>query len=195
MREVRACDFCGEGAAGVFEVLPAGVDGDARRMVLCADCQDTLDGVLAPLLDALGDRTGTGAGTTTGGGSGASDERPAETAATGAGGATESTDADRAETAATGAGGASTSTDTSGGGEDGEVHEAGGRPASARRGPPKGYSKVMRFLEGREFPMERERAEELAADAYGLERETVAAAIEHAKKHGRVREASGKLFR
>jgi predicted regulator of amino acid metabolism with ACT domain len=52
---------------------------------------------------------------------------------------------------------------------------------------------VVRFLEGREFPMDREEAETLAAEAYGIDRQAVAAAIDHAVKHDRLREAGGKL--
>jgi Na+-transporting methylmalonyl-CoA/oxaloacetate decarboxylase gamma subunit len=52
----------------------------------------------------------------------------------------------------------------------------------------------MRFLENREFPMEREEAETLATEAYGVDREVVSAAIDHAVKHNRLREANGELF-
>lgn len=173
MREVRACDFCGAGAAGVFEVLPAGVDGDARRMLLCAECRDTLGEVVDPLLEALD-------------GGATLDAETAESA--------ESTEAvetfvvpDTAED--------STGGDGTDGHDNADVRETGGRTLRNRKGTPKGYSKVMRFLEGREFPMERAAAEEMVTEAYDLEPESVAAAIDHAAKHGRLREASGKLFR
>jgi len=57
MRQLRSCDFCGEEAAGVYEVVPAELapaEGEQRRVVLCADCRETLEGVLAPLLSRLG---------------------------------------------------------------------------------------------------------------------------------------------
>ncbi|WP_435100706.1 hypothetical protein [Halarchaeum sp. P4] len=53
MRELDRCDFCAERADGVYEVLPPEVDAAERRLVLCADCRDTLSGVVEPLLDAL----------------------------------------------------------------------------------------------------------------------------------------------
>ncbi|MEF8868879.1 MAG: hypothetical protein V5A85_10215 [Haloarculaceae archaeon] len=90
-----------------------------------------------------------------------------------------------------------------GGGTDGEAaggdgdgsggRETRGRSTAARRGTPRGYRKVMRFLENREFPMDREEAETLAAEAYGLDPESVAAAVDHAIKHDRLREVSGDI--
>ncbi|MFC7135895.1 hypothetical protein [Halobaculum litoreum] len=56
MRELD-CDFCGEPAAGAYEVLPTELDptpDEQVRVVLCAGCRETLDGVLTPLLDRLG---------------------------------------------------------------------------------------------------------------------------------------------
>jgi hypothetical protein len=53
MRELSTCDFCGDTAAGVYEVVPADVPGvDARRMVLCEACRDTLSDIVDPLLAA-----------------------------------------------------------------------------------------------------------------------------------------------
>ncbi|MFB6118250.1 hypothetical protein [Halosegnis sp.] len=51
---------------------------------------------------------------------------------------------------------------------------------------PKGYRKVMRFLESREFPLAREEAVEMAAGAYDLEASAVEAALEHADAHDRL---------
>ncbi|ESP89552.1 hypothetical protein [Candidatus Halobonum tyrrellensis] len=61
------CDFCGATAAGAYEVLPASLDpapDEQVRVVLCGDCRETLDGVVAPLLARLG---GTGDGAADGG--------------------------------------------------------------------------------------------------------------------------------
>jgi len=187
MREVRACDFCGEAAAGVFEVLPAGVAGDEpKRMVLCEGCEETLAGVVDPLLDARTDESPLVAEaepTASGGGSHGGNS---ETESRSHGGeATETEVTDEAEE----------TTSEDGNDEDDDGDEAGGRPTRSRGGTPKGYSKVMRFLEGREFPMEREQAESMAAEAYEMDTSTVSAAIDHAAKHGRVRVASGKLFK
>jgi hypothetical protein len=168
MREVSACDFCDEAAIGVFEVLPAGVDGnDPKRMVLCASCEATLSGVVDPLLDSLD-------GTADPVIPEAEPEAVAETEQV-----TESANETEADDEAA----------------DEAVHESGSRPTKDRKGTPKGYSKVMRFLEGREFPMERDEAESVVAEAYEMDPSTVEAAIDHAAKHGRVRVASGKLFR
>ena len=79
-----------------------------------------------------------------------------------------------------------------GGDERGET--PGERRRSTRRGTPRGYRKVMRFLENREFPMDREEAETLAVEAYDMDPEAVSAAIDHAVKHNRMREVSGDLF-
>ncbi len=61
MRQLRRCDFCSGDAAGVYEVLPPELDpteAEQRRVVLCADCADTLETVVDPLLDRLGVDTG-----------------------------------------------------------------------------------------------------------------------------------------
>ena len=57
MRQLRACDFCGDDAAGVYEVLPpelSPTEAEQRRVVLCVDCLETLETVVDPLLDRLG---------------------------------------------------------------------------------------------------------------------------------------------
>ena len=77
----------------------------------------------------------------------------------------------------------------------GESTDAGGRSKSERTGAPPGYRKVMRFLENRQLPMDREEAEGLAADAYEMDEDAVAAAIDHAIEYGRLREVSGELKR
>jgi hypothetical protein len=187
MREVRACDFCGEAAVGVFEVLPAGVvDDEPKRMVLCEGCEGTLSGVVDPLLDARAEAAEAPLV--------AEAEPAAEPADDGeAGTETESTTDEAADGGEAGDDGTTSAGEDEG--ENGPVHEAGGRPTRNRSGTPKGYSKVMRFLEGREFPMEREAAETMVVEAYGMDGATVEAAIDHAAKHGRIRVASGKLFR
>lgn len=211
MREVRTCDFCGDEAAGTFEVVPPETDpdGEGRRVVLCPGCRDTLASVIEPLLAAAGDDTADrGSETTT-----VVAEPDRETGA-------ESSDRPGSESVAgsgpdpgPSADGVSPTGDedaTGGGSEEpadrtniaeamaGEervesAEEAGGRPQSARRGTPRGYRKVMRFLENRDFPVDREEAETLAAEAYGMNPGAVSAAIDHAVKHNRLREVSGEL--
>lgn len=158
MREVRSCDFCGEDAAGAYEVVPAGtgVTAEARRMLLCDGCRDRLAAVVDPLLDALGD----------------SDGFP--TAPPAEGSPTEDESGDGSSTA-------------------GEP-ETGGQPLQGH-GPPSGYRKVVRFLENRELPVDRAAAEGLVVDAYELDEEDVTAAIDHAVKHGRLRDVNGELRR
>jgi len=188
MREVRACDFCGEAAVGVFEVLPAGVAGDEpKRMVLCESCAGTLSGIVDPLLDARAEAAEAPL---------VAEAEPADSPDTSEAGAGTESAADEVEDESE-----DEDDDTTAAAEEGEddgdelVNEAGGRPTRNRSGTPKGYSKVMRFLEGREFPMEREAAETMVVEAYGMDGATVEAAIDHAAKHGRIRVASGKLFR
>lgn len=74
------CDFCGATAAGAYEVLPASLDptpDEQVRVVLCGDCRETLDGVLAPLLARLGDGAADGGSVTAGPPEGASAGTPA----------------------------------------------------------------------------------------------------------------------
>jgi hypothetical protein len=185
MREVRTCDFCGETAAGTFEVVPPERDpaGDGRRLVLCPACRETLGDVLEPLLGGASD---------TGGDATAAEDIGTTTVVaepeSSPGDATTANDGRRDPEAATDG----SRVDAQGG--DSLEEALGGSPTSARSGAPRGYRKVMRFLENREFPVEREEAETLAAEAYGMDRESVAAAIDHAVKHNRLREASGKLL-
>ncbi|PSQ08688.1 hypothetical protein BRC93_14550 [Halobacteriales archaeon QS_5_70_15] len=211
MREVRTCDFCDEEAAGTFEVVPPERDpsGEGRRMVLCPTCRDTLDSVLEPLLDREGTEgvpeTTAEPGTTTvvaepAGDEPAGDEpagdEPEPSPGDGAGGngRDRGPASDGASPENRGPRGDVESGESGGEPTGGDLEEPlGGRPRSARSGTPSGYRKVVRFLEGREFPMDREEAETLAAEAYGIDRQAVAAAIDHAVKHDRLREAGGKL--
>ena len=207
MREVRTCDFCGETAAGTFEVVPPERDpaGDGRRLVLCPACRETLGDVLEPLLGGASDTGGDATaaediGTTTVVAEPERDgterdgteqdgmERGGTERESSPGDATTANDGRRDPEAATDG----SRVDAQGG--DSLEEALGGSPTSARSGAPRGYRKVMRFLENREFPVEREEAETLAAEAYGMDRESVAAAIDHAVKHNRLREASGKLL-
>jgi hypothetical protein len=83
-------------------------------------------------------------------------------------------------------------------GEEVEVSEsrdASGRTQRERGGAPRGYRKVLRFLENRTLPIDRGEAEQLAAEAYELEEAEVGAAIDHAVQYGRLREVSGELRR
>lgn len=203
MREVSGCDFCGGTASGTFEVLPAEYDpdGTGKRMLLCDHCRDALSSILDPLLDATAG-TGRSAVVASGtGGPGASvgstDEEP--------------TTADDAGAASEGASGASSEDDAGETGDDGADSASDGDPAAgpaeetgaetrmAATGAgsssrvPRGYRKVLRFLENREFPLDRSEAVEMTAGAYGMEAEAVDAAIDHAVKHDRLKAYDGEL--
>lgn len=221
MREVRTCDFCGDQAAGTFEAVPpeADPDDEGRRVVLCPGCRDTLASVVEPLLGSAGqDSTASGGtGTTTvvaepdrepEGETGAepSDgpdaESPAEpgpSPGSADGVSPAGGDGDAGGEGSRGSRGSTDRETNVGEASDDEgsvesvesVEEASGR--RARRGTPRGYRKVMRFLENRDFPMDREEAETLAAEAYGMDAESVSAAIDHAVKHDRLRDVSGEL--
>ena len=60
MRQLRACDFCGDDALGAFEVVPpelSPTEAEQRRVVLCTDCRVTLEELLEPLLARAGVET------------------------------------------------------------------------------------------------------------------------------------------
>lgn len=187
MRQLSGCDFCGGTASGTFEVLPAEYDPESagKRMLLCDHCRDALSSILDPLLDAkgvgdveptdvepdVGGDTVPGAATASADGSSSigdvDDTGSTDDDDSGADEAQESRSDDATEMAATGAGSSSS--------------------------VPKGYRKVLRFLENREFPIDREDAVEMTAGAYGLSEEAVSAAIDHAVDHGRLSEFDGEL--
>ncbi|ELZ19087.1 hypothetical protein [Natrinema limicola] len=66
-------------------------------------------------------------------------------------------------------------------------------PSSAS--PPRAYSKVVRLLRNREFPMQRRAVEDLAAGAYDLESDEVEAIVEYAIEDGEFVENRGELRR
>lgn len=194
MREVSTCDFCGEEAAGTFEVVPPERDpaGEGRRLVLCPDCRDTLGAALEPLVERSADtgaapaETGTGTTTVVAEPGDRPDESATDPADAGAG----PDEGPGQKPATDGVPSGDDAADTSAGGEG---VEGDGRQEATRRGAPPGYRKVMRFLENRQFPMDREEAETLAAEAYEMDPEAVSAAVDHAVRHDRLREVSGDL--
>ncbi|WP_207586614.1 hypothetical protein [Halomontanus rarus] len=68
-------------------------------------------------------------------------------------------------------------------------------PAAETRGPPRAYSKVVRLLRNREFPMDRDAVESLAAGAYELENHEVEAIVDHAIERGEFRADGDQLDR
>ncbi|WP_348613427.1 hypothetical protein [Halobaculum rarum] len=189
MRELD-CDFCGATAAGAYEVLPADLDpasDEQMRVVLCDSCRETLDGVLAPLLDRLG-AGGTGAGGTSlatdaaGHGSPSPAEQDASTA-----------DADH------------TAADDTADATDGPADDHGGAAATEDDGSgatetdageePVDFRKVMRFLNNREFPVDRAEVAQFAAGAYDLEDEDVREIFDYAIERGVLAEENGQLIK
>jgi hypothetical protein len=187
MQEVSTCDFCDGSAVGAFEVLPASIGGEKpRRMVLCGSCETTLIDTIDPLLamfEEMSDQV-------------ISDAEPlGEAEPPNDGSATNSStgDGSTGDTSASD-GDSKVMPVEAGEGETKDQSNTDHRPNQTRSRTPKGYSKVMRFLEGREFPMERNTAEAMVAETYEMDAERVTAAVDHAAKHGRLRVASGKLF-
>ncbi len=177
MREVAGCDFCGEPPTGTFDVLPAKYDpdGDGKRMVLCSHCRDALASILDPLLDAktaVDVEPGREDVTT----------RTGEPSDTALDGDPEPTVPDAEE---------ATDTETGDTGAD----EAETTDEQERTTVPSGYRKVVRFLDGRELPIPRADAVEMAAGAYDLAESQVEEILEEADARGRLRVAGDELRR
>ena len=198
MRELD-CDFCGGTAAGAYEVLPADLDpapGEQVRVVLCDSCRETLDGVLAPLLDRLG-------------ADGAGDASPSlATDAAGHGSPTvDAVEADDVEetgddpaTAIDAAGHGSPSPaeadDDTADAADGSAEDHEDAAATENDGEePADFRKVMRFLNNREFPVDRAEVAQFAAGAYDLEDEDVREIFDYAIERGVLAEEDGRLIK
>jgi len=195
MRQLRACDFCGDDAEGVYEPLPPEI-ADQRRVALCAVCRDTLEELLAPLEEVGG---GTPAVTIDDGreapdGPGGGNEGPGTEQPRSDPGDT--TDADTRD-------GADTDTDAGGpdvsGAEPGDVGPSDGTSnaddGSGLAGEPDGFRTVMRLLNNRSFPLERTVAIELASGAYEFSDSEVEGILDYAVDRGVLEESGGKLHR
>jgi hypothetical protein len=229
MRELRSCDFCGADAAGVYEVLPpelSPAEAEQRRVVLCADCLETLEFVVDPLLARLGigESEASVTGDATPGGETAEksaaqvEEADSENGEHGEDDeghvridALESNDADAEEdsTAFEDDAEAGAVADARAGAEhevaddtdiqadaesddDRRDSSATGDSNSVGEEPPQ-FRKVMRLLGNREFPMDRDAVEALAAGAYDLDDDNVAAIIDHAVDRGVIVDEDGVL--
>ena len=214
MRELD-CDFCGGTAAGAYEILPAELDpspDEQVRIVLCDSCRETLNDVLAPLLDRIGSGDASAPGPSFaadaaghsspvveagGGGGGGIDETGDDPAVAidAAGHASppehsgpepDTTDAvDAADAAAD----ADAADDPAG---DGPADSA--DDADAAEEPPN-FRKVMRFLNNREFPVDRAEVAEFAAGAYDLEDREVRDIFDYAIERGILDEENGMLVK
>jgi len=169
MRQLDTCDFCGDPADGVYEVLPDGVDADERRLVLCTHCHEVLAGVVDPLLAALDGDTSGGVTPSNDASADASPNPPAD----GRPDADAAADADVSEAAAATA--------------------AASSATASRADRPEGYAKVVRLLRNRPEAMSRADLTELATGAYDLSERDVEAAVDAAVENGHVEETSAGL--
>lgn len=202
MREVRTCDFCGDDATGLYEPLPATIP-DSPRLLLCDACHDTLSTVIDPLIAQVAGEgaADTAAPSADGADAGGGRQQPAQPLATDdddasgpaadAGDGLDSEEGAGAQTQSAADSGSSPGADV----DVGTSRDAGGRDKSERGGAPRGYRRVMRFLENRELPIERAEAERMAVEAYDLDEDVVTQAIDHAVQYGRYREVGGELKR
>lgn len=209
MRELD-CDFCGGGATGAYEVVPAELDptsDEQVRVVLCENCRETLDGVLSPLFDRLGVGTpvepsfasnAAGHGVPPASDDGADEhESTAEHAdptltADAAGHERPDASAPDATQESTDDAEATASND-----EDAVADEQQAAQASSTtaREEPQHFRKVMRFLNNREFPVDRAEVAEFAAGAYDLEDDEVDEIFDYAVERGILADEDGQLVK
>ncbi|MFC7214428.1 hypothetical protein ACFQO4_10100 [Saliphagus sp. GCM10025334] len=208
MRAIQTCDFCGEPAAGTFEIVPSVLEPSEReqcRAVLCDACHDRLETLLEPLLARLEGGSESGRD---GNGRSSRDDTPPETddVAVSIGGNDETRTADGSgsdgvETAARGSGqGVTTEPNAD---VERESAEDGAKPddrnTESASGDdsksPAAYGKVLRLLRNRELPMDRADLEGLAAGAYDLESHEVDAIIDHALAERKLVEDGDQLRR
>jgi len=184
MRQLDSCDFCGERAEGVFEVVPGSAAGGARRLALCSDCRETLQSVVDPLLDDA-KRT-----TASSDSQGAADSPDDEPDPRGASDTSDSVpDAEPAEETDS----VSESVSQRDADSEGVTIQSGGSEASPQERRPDGYAQVIRLLQNREGAMPRADLRSLATNAYDLRERTFEDALEAAVENGDVEETSGGL--
>ncbi len=179
MRQLDACDFCGDAADGVYEVVPAAVAGESRRLALCADCRTTLQSVLDPLLDAAGETT-----------VGASDDSPEPDGAA-ASDPEPTPDVDSPEEPAAPADDADGVVIDAGEPEADVANENDASAEPERR--PDGYAQVIRLLQNRDGAMPREDLRALATNAYDLGGREFEDAVDAAVGNGDVEETADGL--
>ncbi|WP_312910173.1 hypothetical protein [Natronosalvus caseinilyticus] len=215
MRAIHTCDFCGEPAAGTFEIVPAALEPgehEQRRAVLCNACHDRLETLLEPLLDRLeggneSGRDGNGRSSRDGVASeigGTPPETDDVAVSIGGNDETRAADGSRSDNAggAARASGQGVTTEPNADIEqesaevdaepdDRNIESASGNDSQ----PPAAYGKVLRLLRNRELPMDRADLEGLAAGAYDLENHEVDAIIDHALAEGKLVEDGDQLRR
>jgi hypothetical protein len=199
MRQLDTCDFCDDAAEGVYEVVPAAVAGEPRRLALCASCRETLRSVVDPLLDAAGDdarEASDAPAAPNSPGDGLSDGTDAASAGTATSGGPDSEGVTIEVGGGEGDGGDETAHgdgpgDGSGAadGDAGDDAAAGGAPAAR----PDGYAQVIRLLQNRDGAMPREDLRALATNAYDLTSRQFEAALDAAVHDGDVEETADGL--
>jgi hypothetical protein len=194
MRQVDACDFCGDAPDGVFEVVPAALPDGPVRFALCTDCRTTLETVVDPLLAA--DQAATESSRSEG-------AESADRSAGAESGVAADPDTDDAAEAAPNTptamreppdeGGADDDTAAESGDDGGVTIEQQGGGTPAER--PDGYAQVIRLLENRDGGMPRGDLRALATNAYDLTDRTFEAAVDAAVENGDVAEGADGLRR
>ncbi|GAA0261501.1 hypothetical protein [Halobacterium noricense] len=188
MRQLDTCDFCGDAADGVYEVVPASVAGESRRLALCTDCRATLQSVVDPLLDAAGSPPAAAPG--------AEDKSVTESAertdddseidAAESADSTAESDADDGIVIESGSADDQEATGTEGGDEA----DTGGTQSKRR---PSGYAQVIRLLQNRDGTMPRDDLRALATNAYDLGGREFKEAVEAAVENGDLEESPAGL--
>lgn len=188
MRQLDTCDFCGDAADGVYEVVPASVAGESRRLALCTDCRATLQSVVGPLLDAAGSPPAA-APEAESEPEAASAERTdgdTETDASESASSAVESDADDGIVIESGSGDESGERET----EDGDKANTGGTQSKRR---PSGCAQVIRLLQNRDGPMPRDDLRALATNAYDLGSREFDEAVEAGIENGDLEESPAGL--
>ncbi|MEF8851998.1 MAG: hypothetical protein V5A44_03920 [Haloarculaceae archaeon] len=196
MEQFSSCYFCGDAvdaSLDEYPVVPASVDPDAgerRTIVLCMNCKRKLDPVVEAVVDAVGDAAVT------------VDRPEMDAGQGGAGPGSEGVDPDddstdgspehsgdrRSYTSGQRAGGQPTG--QNGGGNDDGQEDDGKRDISLTRLE---NTNVMRLLQNREFPVEREEFVTVASSAYELSPNHCEKVLDLAVSHDLLRERDGEL--
>ncbi|SHH11136.1 hypothetical protein [Halobaculum gomorrense] len=212
MRELD-CDFCGGTAAGAYEVLPAelGPSFDEQvRVVLCDSCRETLDDVVAPLLDRLGSGEASAPGPSFAADAAGHSSPTADPSADAVDDGDHADESDEDSGIAIDVSGSAataegpdpkpSATDSEGdtaadvtAADDDATEEP--TAADSPREEPANFRTVMRFLNNREFPVERAEVAEFAAGAYDLEDREVREIFDYAIERGILAEENGQLIK
>ncbi len=184
MHQLDTCDFCGDAADGVYEVVPASVAGESRRLALCTDCRATLQSVVDPLLDAAGSPPAAAPEPETEPVQRTDDDIETD-AADSASSAVES-DADDGIVIESGSG------DESGEREAADSDDADTSSTQSKRRP-SGYAQVIRLLQNRDGAMPRDDLRALATNAYDLGSREFDEAVEAGVENGDLEESPAGL--